>query len=366
MADDKKPFSALRVALLTSARTWRGSCVSLASLARGLVNRGHKAVLLVGEASIAEAAADYGIPVVVLPTRNTGLTEIQALRRVLVERDIQILIADRPRDHRLGAMASVGRKTALVYRYNVSRPRPPSDLVTRLALRRTAMTVFRTATGAAQVLARAPFMNRRPHAVITGGIDTAAYYPDAEAGEEFRRTYSLGEKPFLLAVGALVPEKRYPEMFASVAALSPRIPLVICGVGRQEQELRELASRLEIEVRLLGLLSGARLRGAYAATAMLIHTCVVETFGLSVAEAMACGCPVIVVGGGAMTEVVGTAGVVVSSDRPDAFTAAIEDMMQNPEKRFLLGLAAKARSQACFSLEQVVDNYERLLVELGA
>jgi hypothetical protein len=45
-----------RVALFTSARSWRGSCVSLANIAAGLIIRGHEAVLLTGEEAIAETA----------------------------------------------------------------------------------------------------------------------------------------------------------------------------------------------------------------------------------------------------------------------------------------------------------------------
>jgi hypothetical protein len=57
--------------------------------------------------------------------------------------------------------------------------------VTRLAHQRVACTVFRTRAGAERVLKAAPFMRRRPWRVITGGVDTATFYPDPAAGRVF-------------------------------------------------------------------------------------------------------------------------------------------------------------------------------------
>lgn len=355
----------MRVSLLTSARTWRGSTVSLAHIALGLAARGHHAELLTGEESVAEIARGMGLTATALPTRNTGLAEVRALRAALTRAQSDALITDRPRDLRLGAMASMGKRLALVYRYNVSRPRPPSDLVTRLSYRRVAITVFRSEGGAKQVTAAAPFMARRPWRVITGGVDTEAYFPDPAAGERFRQRHNLGQQPFLLAVGALMPEKQYPEMFAAVAKLPAPPPLLIFGEGRLETELQALASRLGLDVRILGLVSAAELRAAFAAATVVIHACQVETFGLSVAEAMACGKAVVVAGGGALDEVVSNAGIVVPGGDPERFARQLKSVLDDPALRAQLGAAAHNRSVSRYSVNHVVEEYERLLSGLG-
>ena len=354
----------MRVSLLTSARTWRGSTVSLSHIATGLAGRGHYAELLVGEEELGAIARTRGIPVTILPTRNTGLAEVRALRRALSISRSEVLIADRPRDLRLAAMASVGKGVALVYRYNVSRSRPPSDLVTRLSYLRVAATIFRSSPGAEQVLSSAPFMARRPFRVITGGVDTALFYPDPSSGERFRETRRLGDGALLLAVGALMPEKRYPEMFNIVARLPQRTPLLVCGEGRLEGELKALASQLNIDVRFLGFVPPPELRAAFAAATVVIHTCQVETFGLSVAEAMACARPVVVARGGAMEDVVDAAGILVSGEAPETFAEEIQRVLGDPVLRARLGAAAHARSTARFSVESVVSEYERLLHDL--
>ncbi len=353
-----------RISLLTSARSWRGSCVSLANIAAGLIARGHEAQLLTGEAAIADIALQRGIPALPLPTRNTGWREVRALRRAIREFKTDLLVADRPRDLRLGAWAATAEGTQLVYRYNVSRLRPPSDLVTRLAHQRVACTVFRTRTGAEQVLAHAPFMRRRPWRVITGGVDTTVFYPDAEAGSAFRTRHDLGNGPLLLAVGALMPEKRYPEMFRIVAGLKRPVTLAVCGEGRLEPELRSLAADSRLDVRFLGLLPPAELRAAFAAADICVHTCPVETFGLSVAEAMSCGRAVVVSDGGGVREVVNGAGVLVPPEDEAGFTAQLDQLLADPEVRRQLGAAARDRILTLFSVEHMVEEYERLLVEV--
>jgi glycosyltransferase involved in cell wall biosynthesis len=354
----------VRVSFLTSARTWRGSCVSLANIAGGLMARGHQAELLTGEDEIARIARGRGIPAVTLPMKNTGWRELRALRKALRSHRSEALVTDRPRDLRLGAMASVGKRLALIYRYNVSRPRPPSDLVTRLAYYRVSATVFRAQAGADQVLAEAPFMAKRPHRIITGGVDTSIFYPDPHGAERFRKHHRLGDGPMILAVGALMPEKRYPEMFEVMRRLGRPVPLLICGAGKLEEELKGQASQLAFDVRFLGLLPQPELRGAYAAATVSIHTCQVETFGLSVAEAMSCGRPVVVAQGGAMDEVVGDAGIVVPGDDLGEFAGRLGALLDDPVQRARLGAAAHTRSVARFSVDSMVAEYERLLREV--
>src|SRR5439155_684385 len=135
-----------------------------------------------------------------------------------------VLVAETPRDVRLGALASFARRFALVYSYNVNRAVPPRDPIMRLAYRRVRLTIFRTHTGEREVLASAPFMGRPPHRVIHEGVDVALFRPDPQAGRAFRARHGLGDRPFLLAVGALEREKRYDWILDALARLGPRPP----------------------------------------------------------------------------------------------------------------------------------------------
>ncbi|MEO8293935.1 MAG: glycosyltransferase family 4 protein [Gemmatimonadota bacterium] len=338
--------------------------MSLANIADGLNTRGHYAELMVGEDSNAEILRQRGSSVSVLPARNTGWKEVRALRRAIRRSDIRFIIADRPRDLRLAGLASPGLGVRLIYRYNVSRPRPPSDIITRLAYRRVAMTLFRSEIGARQVLDAAPFMSTRPHQVVAGGVDTRIFYPDQLAGEKFRASLDLVEGPLLLSVGALFPEKRYSELFRSVAMMKGNVPLLICGEGRLESELRAEARELRIDARFLGFLPPAELRAAYNAADIVVHTCAVETFGLSVSEAMACGRCVVAAAGGALPEVIHDAGVLVEPDDLAGFAGQVTSLLADRSARERLGVMARERSWNLFSLEKMVDNCEQVLQDL--
>jgi len=254
----------------------------------------------------------------------------------------------------------------IVYRYNLSRAKVPDDVVTRLAYGLLVKeTVFLTDSARRRVLAQAPFMHTAPSLVIPEGIDVAQFRPRQRDAAEFRQRYGLARDSFVLAVGALSPEKRYDFLFAALKGLGPSAPLlVICGTGMEEQRLRDLASRLDLRVRFLGQISRDELPGAYSASAALVHGCAVETFGLSVLEAMACGCPVIAVAGGALPEVVGvdgTCGVLVDPAAPLEMRDAITALLRDKPRAESMGAAARASAIARFSLEAMVSGYASAL-----
>ena len=204
-------------------------------------------------------------------------------------------------------------------------------------------------------------MLRPPRRVIYEGVDVARFRPDPHAAAAFRRRHGLGERPFVLAVGALEREKRYDWLFGALAGLgSVAPPLVACGAGGAAGQIRDQAAALRIDVRLLGFLSPEELVGAYNAAACLVHACAVETFGLAIAEAMACGRAVIAAaagGGGALPEVLGDAGVLTPADDPGAFATALAHLLADPERGHALGIAARQRAERLFSLERMGREY---------
>lgn len=314
-----------------------------------------------------DAFAARGLPVTQVPTASTGLREVAALRRALGALDADVLLMDRPRDLRLGVLASLGRRTALVNRYNLSRTRPPPDLVSRLAYRRVRLTIFVSEALARRTLPQADYLRRPPHLVIPEGVDPERFRPDRDEAAAFRATYGLGDGPFVLAVGALSPEKRYDVLLDTMAALdSSRCPLVICGEGPLLAPLRARAHELDVDVRFVGLVPPERLPGAYTAAACVLHACSVETFGLSVLEAMACEAAVVAVGAGGVAEVVANAGVLVPPDDPAAFAAALGGVLIDEDRRRALGVAARRRALASFTVARMRRAYVDAIESVAA
>ena len=125
-------------------------------------------------------------------------------------------------------------------------------------------------------------------------------------------------------------------------------------------QLRDRAAQLGIDARLLGFLSPEELVGAYNAATCLAHACAVETFGLAIAEAMACGRAVVAAaagGGSALPEVLGDTGLLTPADDPGAFAAAVAQLVRDPDRRQALGIAARQRAVSLFSLERMGREY---------
>ena len=348
----------LSVAFLTSARTWRGSGVSFATIAQGLPEHGHDPHMLAGDAQVVDAFAALGLPAVQVLTGNTGLREARVLAAILARIGADVLLVDRPRDLRLAALASMTHDVAIVNCYNLSRIRPPRDLLTRLAYRRVAMTIFVSETSAARALRRARYLHRRPHRIIRGAVDVEQFRPDREAAAGFRAAHGLDGTPFVLAVGSLTLDKRYDFLLDVWARLGPAAPpLLVCGEGAHGDRLRERARELGVDARFLGHIAPDSLRGAYCAARCLVHAGAVETFGLSVLEAMACGRPVLGVAGGAVPEVLGETGVLAPVDDAHAFLELLRALLNDQPRRAALGEAARQRVLDHFSLHGMRQAY---------
>ena len=354
-----------RVALVVSADGWRGSHMSYSGIARGLGHRGHDVVLLTGAPDSAARFHQHGVRTVQLDLASTGLREARGLRKALVERGTEVVITDSPHDLRLTALALLGADIRLVHRYNLTlRPDPPQDIRTRLALRRASGVIFLTESDCRRVLEAAPFFGHRPHWIIGSPVDLDDFHPDAEAAARFRRTHGLGEGPFLLAAAALHEHKRHKVLIDAVALLGAGgPPLVLCGEGPQRDILSARAASRGVDLRMAGMLSHEELRGAYSAATIVVHASPLETFGRTVAEAMACGAAVIAVGAGSVNDVVGDAGLLVPGPDPEAFAGAVARLLREPALLAALRTAAPARIRSRFSLASTLDAYEALLAD---
>lgn len=362
------PMHGMRVAFLCSADSFRGSAVSLMHLAQGLGGRHGVVRVFTGCDDVAGPLHAEGVDVQQMDLSATNWRTGKALRRALAAFGAEVLIVDRPRDLRLGLLATVGSKVALVNRYNSHAAHPPRDLLTRLAYRfGVRQTIFLTHEKAKRILAKAPWMHRASHHVIPEGVCDTQFRPDTEAAAQFRTRYQLGDAPFLLTVGALTREKRADFLIDAVRDIPHAPTLVFCGVGPLQESLAAQAELLDVKVRFLGQVPREELRGAYSAASVLVHACEVETFGLSVLEAMACGCPVVGVNAGGLVEVVGTdglAGLLVDALAPEEMAQAVMRLLSDTELTQRVRLAARERAQSRFSLARMSEGYERAV--LGA
>lgn len=358
MTDRSRPI----IAMYSTAESWRGAAVSYINIARGLEQHGYRAHLIVTSEEMEQAFEAAGMEVSRLPSerRFQGLQ----LRRRLNELGALLVIVDRAHDLRVATRAVVGTRVRIINRYNLFRESPPDDFLTRVAYKDLVREiVFLSHSQRTQVLAAAPFMRTTTATTIHEGVDSDLFKPSPAAADSFRKKFKI-VMPFLLAVGALSPEKRYDFMFESLALLGEAAPdLVICGEGTEEKRLRHRASVLGVKARFLGRIPYDELPGAYNASIGLIHTGCVETFGLGVLEAMACGTPVVASNGGALPELIGmdgAAGTLVDPMCAEDVANAIQCIVSEPDQT--ASIATRARERALgFSLCAMQKAYADLV-----
>ncbi len=170
----------------------------------------------------------------------------------------------------------------------------------------------------------------------------------------------------LVGVGRFAVEKRWDVVLRAVAEIGKERPLTLAlfGDGPERPRLEALAGP---RVRFMGFeRDRVSLFRALVSADALVHGCPCETFGLSIAEALSCGLPVVVPDQGGAAELAepGYAEQYASGD-PGACALALRRLLARDPPA--LRRAALARAAELPTVEEQFERqvalYERLLGE---
>lgn len=220
-----------------------------------------------------------------------------------------------PGARRVVYLAGLPRPLYVEYeRYASRQPRPTRLLGPALlpALRRWYVRTMRRADRLVTIsqysARRVGEVVGRPLEVVHPPVRTAFFTP------------STASRRHVLVVGRLVPHKRIEVVLEAFRGLDRQ--LVVAGGGDELGRLRALAPP---NATLLGRVSDEELRELYRASEALVCPSV-EEFGVVVAEALACGVPVVAPRDGGALEIVedGRTGVLVDRVEPRELVAALD------------------------------------------
>lgn len=182
----------------------------------------------------------------------------------------------------------------------------------------------------------------------------------------------------LLFVGRLVEKKGLLHLIEALPAVLTRQPdtlLKLVGFGPEEKPLRERVAELGLQqhVQFLGALPQAQLAAHYREAALFVGPFVEaksgdqEGLGLVVAEAMACGCPVLVGDVPGVRDLVSDdTGVWVDARDHAALATAIADLLDDASKRARLGEAGRDFVCQRFGWDAVASGYATLLKRVAS
>jgi glycosyltransferase involved in cell wall biosynthesis len=166
--------------------------------------------------------------------------------------------------------------------------------------------------------------------IVWNGVDDIFFSPTSLPAPPITNSY-------VLFVGTPEPRKNLPRLIEAMAMLRGRgFPhrLVIAG-GEGWGSVNTDADKVDF----LGRVSDESLRALYAGASCLALPSLHEGFGLTAAEAMAVGTPVLAGARGALPEIVGNAGILVDPYDTGAISRGIERAITERDSLIPMGLA---------------------------
>ena len=143
---------------------------------------------------------------------------------------------------------------------------------------------------------------------LSNGVDLSMFGPKPPASRIYRKYHLPRNKPLVIYVGRIDPEKSISNVVSAFASVLERVPeacLVIVGDGTDRRHLQDLTQALGIEksVYFPGRIYPPDIMEIYRAGQLFVTASETETQGIVLIEAAATGLPLVAVDAGAVREI---------------------------------------------------------------
>jgi glycosyltransferase involved in cell wall biosynthesis len=305
-------------------------------------------------------AAEAGLEVVLEPALRSpvapphDLRALQCLSRLITDRGFDIVHTHSAKAGALGRLAAHrARAPRIVHTfhglpYHEFQPAPQRALYIGIERRLGRITDVALCVGAGvavEVIRRGLIRPERVRTIgVAAGGTTVARGPATKAAARSRLGLPL-DAPVVGAVGRLTYQKAPEHFVAAMVGLGrPDVVGVWVGGGPLAQHVAELAARSSARARVLFVGERSDVRELLPAFDVFALPSRYEGLPVAVAEAMACGVPVVATAVNAMSDLVvpGRTGLLVPPERPAVMAAAIRYLLDRPAEADRLAQAAQA------------------------
>ena len=359
----------MRVAHVDTGMTWRGGQVQVFSLARGLLRRGHEALVICPPGSELEAACSRdGVQVETASMR----AELDVVAMLKVAGALRRFGADivhfhTARAHTIGlAAARLACTPVKVLSRRVDFP-PGKNPFSKIKYR-AKVDAIAAVSGAVRDVLEEGGVDPNLITVIHSGVDLERF-KDRVDSSYIRGELGIPESaPLVGSVGALAPQKAHSYLLRAARELAdvrPDVRYIIVGDGELEGELKALARSLHLEeiVRFAGFRRDVP--AVLAAIDVFVLSSRYEGTPNVLLEAMAAGTPVVATCVGGVPEIVvdGECGLLVPPADPVALADAIHRALRDDSlrQRLVANGAIRVRD---FSVERTIEKTELLYHKL--
>ncbi len=211
-----------------------------------------------------------------------------------------------------------------------------------------------------------PRENLKQEKIVTiyNGVDLAEFVP-GRGREEIRREFGIPAGACIIGtVANFSAKKGYPYLIEAAAKILEARPdcfFLFVGGGPLEGAMRAKAAALTGGKNVLFASSRRDVARLLAAMDVFAFASLWEGLPNVVLEAMAMALPVVSTPAGGVPEVItdGENGRMVPFRDPQAMARVILELLDQPEKSAALGRAARKKIEEEFTLERMIDQYEK-------
>lgn len=206
----------------------------------------------------------------------------------------------------------------------------------------------------------------RRHFTIYNGVDVvrAEHASTKSAAEELRRRLGIAGRHVIGIVARLRAEKGHASLLNALPLVLKRFPdlaLLVVGDGPDREVLMNHGRALGVcsHIVWVGELSPEETLACYEVMDVVAIPSQFEGFGLSAAEAMAAGCPVVAARVGGLAEIIedGVTGFLVAPGDNAGFAAALITALSDPGKAINMGASGRKRVWEHFSSERFAESF---------
>ncbi|MBI3716493.1 MAG: glycosyltransferase family 4 protein [Betaproteobacteria bacterium] len=357
---ESKPLSILHT---ESSIGWGGQEIRILTEARGMIDRGHRVMLLTPpKAEMLPAAKKMGVPVEAVDIEKKRVGPLLSLRKWLSTngRNYDVINTHSSTDSWLAAVAcaSLSGMPAMVRTRHVSTA-INNHFSTRWLYTQATSHIVTTGEALRQQLHRDNGYALDSMTSVRTGIDLNRYRALDRAA--MRAKLGVAARPTLGILATLRDWKGHQDLLSALEILKPKFPewqLLIIGDGPQRQalELRVDALQLCDSVRFTGNVDNVP-EWLSALDLFTLPSYGDEGVPQGIMQAMACGLAVVSTPVGAINEAVqdGKTGLMTAPRNPQALADALARLMGDAALRTTMSAAGLAYARENFGIDVMLD-----------